>query len=96
MKFTATKALIIGAAAFAGAAGFVAAASAQAQGRETPKDWNYTIDKDGRRVPKGNRVTNPDGSWREEVKQGNCVTVKERSATGEYKETRQCNPGSPN
>jgi hypothetical protein len=44
-------------------------------------------------VPKaGNRVSNPDGSWREEVKQGNCVTIKERSATGEYKETRQCNP----
>jgi hypothetical protein len=43
-------------------------------------------------VPKGNRVTNPDGSWREEVRQGNCVTVKERSASGEYKETRQCNP----
>jgi len=47
-------------------------------------------------VPKGNRVTNPDGSWREELKQGNCVTIKERSAAGEYKETRQCNPGSPN
>ena len=43
-------------------------------------------------MPKGNRVTNPDGSWREEVRQGNCVTIKERSAAGEYKETRQCNP----
>ena len=59
--------------------------------RQTPKGWNYEI-KNGQRVPKGNRVTNPDGSWREEVKQGNCVTVKERSAAGEYKETRQCNP----
>ena len=37
----------------------------------------------------------PDGSWREEVRQGNCVTIKERSAAGEYKETRQCNPGNP-
>jgi len=46
-------------------------------------------------VPKGNRVTNADGSWREEVRQGNCVTIKERSASGEYKETRQCNPGNP-
>jgi hypothetical protein len=27
------------------------------------------------------------------VRQGNCVTVKEKSAAGEYKETRQCNPG---
>ena len=38
-------------------------------------------------------VKNPDGSWREEVKQGNCVTVKEKSASGEYKESRQCNQG---
>ena len=43
--------------------------------------------------PRADRVTKSDGSWREEVKQGNCVTVKERSAAGDYKETRQCNPG---
>ena len=67
---------------------------AQAQ-PQTPKNWSYTLDKNGQRVPKGSRVTNPDGSWREEVRQGNCVTVKERSASGEYKETRQCNPQSP-
>jgi hypothetical protein len=41
------------------------------------------------------REARPDGSWREEVRQGNCVTIKERSATGEYKESRQCNPGAP-
>ena len=46
-------------------------------------------------VDRSNRVTKPDGSWREEIRQGNCVTIKERSATGEYKETRQCNPGTP-
>src|SRR6476469_2828863 len=51
---------------------------AAAQSQQTPKGWNYEI---------------TDGSWREEVRQGNCVTVKERSASGEYKETRQCNPG---
>ena len=96
MKLSARKALIAGAVAFVTAAGFATAAYAQAQGQQTPKGWSYTIDKDGRRVPKGNRVTNPDGSWREELKQGNCVTIKERSAAGEYKETRQCNPGSPN
>jgi hypothetical protein len=68
------------------------ASVALAQNQQTPKGWNYQI-KDGKRVPKGgNRVNNPDGSWREEVKQGNCVTIKERSAAGEYKETRQCNP----
>ena len=65
------------------------AASAQAASQATPKDWNYEI-KDGKRVPKGNRVTNADGSWREEVRQGNCVTIKERTAAGEYKETRRC------
>ena len=64
---------------------------AAAQNVATPKGFNYEI-RDGKRVPKGNRVTNPDGSWREEVRQGNCVTIKERSAAGEYKETRQCNP----
>jgi hypothetical protein len=63
---------------------------------ETPKSWNYTVGRNGQRIPKVNRVTNPDGSWREEVRQGNCVTVKERSADGEYKETRQCNPQNPN
>ena len=85
------KMLVLGGVALVAAAGYATAASAQNQ--STPKGWSYEI-KDGKRVPKdGNRVTNPDGSWREEVKQGNCVTVKEKSKTGEYKETRQCNPG---
>lgn len=89
MKKTAIKALIVGAIAFGATAAY--AAVAQAQNEQTPKGWNYEI-KNGQRVPKGNRVTNPDGSWREEVRQGNCVTIKEKSASGEYKETRQCNP----
>ena len=88
------KMLVLGAVAAVATAGFAAAAYAQAQ-PQTPKNWSYTLDKNGQRVPKGNRVTNPDGSWREEVRQGNCVTIKERSATGEYKETRQCNPVNP-
>ena len=92
MKLGRNKALIMGALAFVAAAGLASAAYAQDQ--KTPRGWSYEI-KDGKRVPKGNRVTNPDGSWREEVRQGNCVTIKERSAAGEYKETRQCNPGSP-
>ena len=83
--------LVLGGVAVLAAAGWATVAAAQTQ--QTPKGWSYEI-KDGKRVPKGNRVTNPDGSWREEVRQGNCVTVKERSASGEYKETRQCNPGS--
>ena len=94
MKLNRKTAMIAGAAAFAVAVGFASSAYAQ-QGQQTPKGWNYEI-RDGKRVPKaGNRVTNPDGSWREEVRQGNCVTIKERSATGEYKETRQCNPNNP-
>ena len=89
-----SKMLVLGAVVAVATAGFATAAYAQSQ-PQTPRGWSYTIDKNGQRVPKGNRVTNPDGSWREEVRQGNCVTVKEKSATGEYKETRQCNPQNP-
>jgi hypothetical protein len=85
------KALVVGTAALLAATGGASLAAAQ-QGQSIPRGWNYEI-KDGKRVPKAsNRVQNADGSWREEVKQGNCVTIKERSASGEYKETRQCNP----
>ena len=94
MSRTAKPALMIGVVALVAAAAFAAAASAQGQTQQTPKGWSYEI-KDGKRVPKGNRVTKEDGSWREEVRQGNCITVKERSASGEYKETRQCDPGNP-
>jgi hypothetical protein len=59
------------------------------QARATPKNWNYQI-KDGKRVPKGNRVVNDDGSWREEIRVGKCVTIKEKSSAGEYKESRRC------
>ncbi len=91
MTKTPIRAMTIGLAVVAAALGFAGAADAQNQPQQTPKGWNYEI-RNGQRVPKGNRVTNPDGSWREEFRQGNCVTVKERSATGEYKETRQCDP----
>jgi hypothetical protein len=91
MTRTAIGALIVGAVAL-GATAAYAAAPQQQQKQQTPKGWSYQLDSHGNRVPKGNRVTNSDGSWREEVKQGNCVTIKEKSASGEYKETRQCNP----
>ena len=68
----------------------VAYAQAAPQNQSTPRGWNYEI-RDGKRVPKSNnRVTAADGSWREESRQGNCVTVKEKTASGEYKETRRC------
>jgi hypothetical protein len=88
MRATTVRALSIGAAALIAAAGGATIALAQSQ-QQTPKGWSYEL-RNGQRVPKGNRVTSPDGSWREEARQGNCVTVKERSATGEYKETREC------
>jgi hypothetical protein len=73
---------------FAGAA--LAQQTASGASQATPKGWNYEI-KDGKRVPKGgNRVTNADGSWREETRQGSCVTIKEKTAAGEYKESRRC------
>lgn len=71
------------------ALGLTAAHPAVAQSQSTPKNWQYEI-KDGKRVPKANRVTNADGSWREETRQGNCVTLKERTAAGEVKVTRRC------
>ena len=82
-------AVLLGGIALAAAVGSVSAANAQATGASTPKSWNYEI-KDGKRVPKAQRLTNADGSWREEMRQGKCITIKEKTATGEYKETRRC------
>ena len=66
------------------------AGAALAQDRKTPSNFSYEI-RDGKRVPKpSNRVVAADGSWREEIRQGSCVTIKEKSAAGEYKETRRC------
>ena len=89
MKSISRTAALLGGIALVATAGFTGAASAQAMGKATPKNWNYEI-KDGKRVPKGQRLTNADGSWREEVRQGKCITVKEKTAAGEYKETRRC------
>jgi|SwirhisoilCB1_FD_contig_91_684109_length_728_multi_2_in_0_out_0_2 uncharacterized membrane protein len=92
MKRTVMTALIVGGIALGASAAFAAGQQSQGQQQQqTPKGWSYNI-QNGQRVPKGDRQVNADGSWREEVKQGNCVTVKEKSASGEYKETRQCNP----
>ena len=87
MFATSKTRLMLGALAVGLGCGFAAAAVAQNQA--TPKNWNYEI-KDGKRVPKANRVENPDGSWKEEVRQGNCVTVKEKTAAGEVKVVRRC------
>ena len=92
MKRISKGVLLVGIAVLASAAlggGALAQSTADNNTRATPKSWNYEI-KDGKRVPKGNRVTNADGSWREETRQGACVTIKEKTATGEYKESRRC------
>lgn len=91
MKRVSKVAMLAGAAVLVGV-GFAGAAYAQANtnnAQATPKGWNYEI-RDGKRVPKANRVTKADGSWREETRQGSCVTVKEKTASGEYKESRRC------
>jgi hypothetical protein len=72
----------------AGAAWAQSTAAASSGTQNTP--FNYEI-KDGKRIPKPtNRITRPDGSWREETRQGNCVTIKEGSADGAVKTTRKC------
>lgn len=87
------KAILTGSVAVAAVVGFAAVAAAQSQQQQTPRGWSYEI-KNGQRVPKGTRVVNADGSWREEMRQGKCVTIKEKTASGEYRETRQCEPGA--
>ena len=79
----------VGAIALAATAASAAYAQATAGNQATPNNFNWEI-KDGKRVPKGTKQVNADGSWREEIRQGKCVTIKEKSAAGEYKETRKC------
>ena len=91
MKWFSKGAMVIGAALMAasGSASFAQASGGKDSAQATPKGWNYEI-RDGKRVPKGDRQTNADGSWREEIRQGKCVTVKEKSPAGDYKESRKC------
>jgi hypothetical protein len=72
----------------AGAA--VAQSGGQNAGGTQSTPFNYEI-KDGKRVPKPtSSVTNADGSTRQETRQGNCVTIKEKTADGAVKTTRKC------
>ena len=87
----ATIATAIAAAGLGLAAPDVASAQrAGNQGCVSPPGMNYMI-CNGQRVPKpGNRVATADGGWREESKQGNCIVVREKTANGEFKESRRC------
>ena len=72
------------------AAGAVWAQSGQNHGHTQKTPFNYEI-VDGKRVPKPTaKVTNADGSWREEIRQGAFVTIKEGSPDGAVKTTRKC------
>jgi hypothetical protein len=68
-------------------------AGAQSQGGNgcvSPPGMNYMI-CNGQKVPKpGNRVVQPDGGWREETRQGNCVVIREKTANGDFREVRRC------
>ena len=92
-RFAISAVVVLAVGAIAVSAAGVARAQAtdhsQAHTQATPKNFSYEI-KDGKRVPKSNRVTNADGSWREETKVGNCSTIKEGTAAGEVKITRKC------
>ena len=59
----------VGTVALAATAASAAFAQAATADQATPKNFNWEI-KDGKRVPKGDRQVNADGSWREEIRQG--------------------------
>jgi hypothetical protein len=76
-------------AALAAGAAFAQSGGQNASGTQSTP-FNYEI-KDGKRVPKPtSRITNADGSWREETRQGNCVTIKEGTPDGAVRTTRKC------
>lgn len=64
------------------------AVSAPSGNAKTPANWSYEI-RNGQRVPKASRVVQADGSWTEEIKQGNCVVTR-TGRDGEVREVRKC------
>ena len=90
MKVSVLKNYIVAtaAAALAFGAGAPAPASAPQGNAKTPANWSYEI-RNGQRVPKASRVVQADGSWSEEIKQGNCVVTR-TGRDGEVREVRRC------
>jgi hypothetical protein len=75
-----------------GAAALIATAASAAfepANRSTPSAWNWEI-KDGKRVPKAERKVDADGTAREEVRRGNCVSVTEKLPDGTIKKSDHC------
>lgn len=92
MNRTVKTVLIVGAIAL-GATAAYAAAPPQQQPQQTPKGWSWTTGKDGKRVERPSEVTtNPDGSSREVIQKGRCVTIKEKLASGAVKTSTECKP----
>jgi hypothetical protein len=89
VQMTLAAGAVIAVAAAVAAFGTPAMAQKSDAQAKTPSNWSYEI-RNGRRVPRGNRVTAADGSWREELRDGACTTVRTMSPSGEYRETRQC------
>ena len=77
--------------AAAGTLGLGFAVPALAQDQRLPDSFNYNL-KNGKPVPKGQRTVNPDGSWREVVSKGQCVKIKEKTASGEVRYYDECKP----
>ena len=65
-----------------------ASATGEKGSAKTPASWSYEI-RNGQRVPKTNRLVQADGSWTEELKQGNCVVTR-TGRDGEVREVRKC------
>ena len=88
VKVSVVKKYLLVTAASGLALGAGAPAMAQSANAKTPANWSYEI-RNGQRVPKVNRVSQADGSWSEESKQGNC-TVSRTGKNGEVREVRKC------
>ena len=65
------------------------AAALHSPGPADAQNWNYEI-KDGKRVPKAQPRDQAGRQLARGSPAGQLRHVKERSAAGEYKETRQC------
>lgn len=71
-----------------GLAAGTAIASSQKSTGNTPPGWSYEV-RNGQRVPRVPRKVNADGSWTEEIRQGNCIVTR-TGRHGEVRETRKC------
>lgn len=79
---------VAGAAFVATSAAWAADSKKSGKGRNTPSDWSYEL-KNGKPVPRVPRKVNADGSWTEELHQGNCIVTR-TGRNGEIRETRKC------